>query len=201
MKPYHNVMIAIPTRGTIQIALLPSLINWIQNGAAIVIETAPLVDNARNKLVRVFLDSDKEYLLFIDSDIIPDNDSLQRLIGHDKDIISGVHNVIQGYDNGVPIIIPSVSKTFKRQGQGIERTLAHHGTGLQQVEGTATSFLLIKRKVFDEWKSPWFMYEWNEGHTDFIGEDYWFCLEAQKRGFEVWADMDLLVRHVKEAIV
>lgn len=202
MKPYSKVMVAIPTRSHIQIGLLTALIDWIQNGAALVLETAILIDNARNKLTRVFLNSDKDYLLFVDSDIAPPPEALQRLIDHDKDVITGYHNVVHEYKDGLPVIIPSSSEVLEVNADNtINRKLCERNKGLVQVQGAATSFMLIKRKVFKDWKRPWFKMLWNEEHTNFIGEDYWFCIEARKRGFEVWTDTDLEVKHVKEMML
>ena len=196
------MMIAIPTRGNITIGLLPALFQWKEKGATIVMETAILIDNARNRLTKSFLDSDKEYLLFIDSDMQPNVDSIDRLLKHNKDIISGLHHVIHGYEDGLPIVIPSSSTTMDIKEDGkITRTIAKEGTGLQKVEGLATSFLLIHRKVFKDWNRPWFKIKWNEDYTDFLGEDYWFCVEARKRGFDVWTDTDVIIPHVKEVVL
>lgn len=196
-------MIAIPSRSHIQIGLLPALFDWKENGATIVIETAILIDNARNRLTQSFVDSDKEYLLFIDSDIVPSSDALRRLIDHDKDIVSGYHNIVHEYnEKGEANIIPSSSKIITENSNGvIDRILINRNEGLVKVEGVATSFLLIKRKVFKDWKRPWFKMKWNDDYTNFIGEDYYFCIEARKRGFEIYTDSGLLVRHVKEIIL
>ena len=202
MKPYSNILISIPTRSSIKIGLLPALFDWKDKGASIAIETAILIDNARNKSVQTFLSSNKEYLLFVDSDIEPDTNALQTLLDHDKDIITATHNLVYGYDKGQPMIASGCCTTLTiKEDESFERIMTRNNTGLQKVEGAATSFMLIKRKVFDNWKCPWFKIAWNSTYTDFLGEDYWFCVEARKRGFEVWTDTDLLVKHAKEIVL
>ncbi|GAI93114.1 unnamed protein product, partial [marine sediment metagenome] len=56
-------------------------------------------------------------------------------------------------------------------------------------EGGA-GFLLVKREVFEKLPYPWFSFE--KG-----GEDLYFCDKARENGFEIWADMSVLLGHLR----
>lgn len=204
MKPLQDVFVAVPTRSQINIELVPPLIYWLRQGADFYFDCSTLIENARNSCVRAFLKSDKKYLAFVDSDMIPYNESLEQLMKHGRSIISGLHHAVYSYDRNTkaPTIGTSsfISMNKKADGQ-IERTLVQATTGMHKVQGASTAFLIISRKVFENWKSPWFKMDWNEDYTDFIGEDYWFCLEAQRRGFEVWTDSNVFIKHAKQVII
>jgi cellulose synthase/poly-beta-1,6-N-acetylglucosamine synthase-like glycosyltransferase len=198
-----EVFVAIPTRSQINVELVPPLVKWLRDGASFYFDCSTLIDNARNQCVRAFLKSDKNYLCFVDSDMLPPGDSIERLLKHKKDIISGLHHAIYKYDeNQAPTIGTSsfVSMVTKEDGQ-IERNLVFKDTGLQKVQGASTAFLLIHRNVFKDWTSPWFKFQWDAEHKDFIGEDYWFCLEAQRRGFEIFTDANVFIKHSKQVII
>ena len=51
-----------------------------------------LITRARNELARMFLDDEKfTHLMFIDSDIYFEHDSVDRLYSHDKSIVCGLY--------------------------------------------------------------------------------------------------------------
>jgi hypothetical protein len=49
--------------------------------------------------------------------------------------------------------------------------------------------------VFDKLKRPWF---WFGDADNQIGEDLFFCREAQKAGFEIWGDPNMAISHIGE---
>lgn len=203
MSKLSSVFIALPTKHQLNVELLPPLIHWIREGAAFYFDCSTLIDNARNSCVRAFLKSGMEYMLFVDSDMLPPKDSLERLLKHNRAIISGIHHAVYKYDDRQNPIIgtSSFTKMEKKENGQTERTLVQLNTGLHKVIGASTAFLLIHKSIFKDWKAPWFRFEWNADYTDYIGEDYWFCMEAARRGFEIYTDSDVFIKHAKQVII
>ena len=94
------------------------------------------VDDARNFLVREFLEGDCTDLLFIDADEGWSGVELARLAQHDCDVIAGVLPRKADDDQGYPVrMFPGPIKTDNR--------------GLIEVEGVGTGFMKIRRSVLE----------------------------------------------------
>jgi hypothetical protein len=198
----NNLLIAIPTKDNIVAGLVPKLIKWAKMGASIMIfESSPLVDYARNKIVRHFLTTDKEYLLFIDSDTIPEIDGPERLLAHKKEVVSGLYNlVMNGKDSLVSrpscftLVLPGKSLT--------DAVPVQPKTGLQRVVIASGGYLLIHRSVFSLVKKPWFEYEYLDAvHDAYKGEDVVFSNRVEKAGIQIWCDTDVLAGHHKQFVI
>ena len=50
-----------------------------------------LITRARNELARIFLESQHDYLMFIDADIGFDGESILQLMAADKDVTRGIY--------------------------------------------------------------------------------------------------------------
>lgn len=188
-KPLHNILIMIPAKdnNSVSVQLIPRLIKWKEMGAEINIITGFLVDFARNQAVRRLLEGKKKYILFVDSDTIPEIDAPQKLLKANKDVVGGIYNlVVDGGIHGEIKIKPSADVV---------------GYDLQKVERIATGILLIKRDVFNKIKEPWFEFVWDEKHTKYIGEDYSFCDKAKQAGIEIWCDPTVIAKHSKTLLI
>ena len=135
---------------------------------------------ARNKLVRVALESRADYVFFMDDDLVFPADALERLVAHDKDIIGPV------YCQRNP---PHVTL-----GNPLDADV-HFGLGkMNYIPG---GLMLMKIRIFSKMKPPWFKFKWRsdkatkDNPDGTIGEDVGFCWHAREKGFEVWCDYDL----------
>jgi GT2 family glycosyltransferase len=144
---------------------------------------APLgiyIADLRNKAVKAAQAAGASHLLFLDSDMRFPEDTLDRLLAHNLDIVAA--NYVQrtmsewcvARIDGVPV-----------QSQG--------RTGLEAVDTTGTGVMLITMSVFDDMPQPWF----DTPNFPFTGEDVYFCQQARSGGYDVWIDHDLSqdVRH------
>jgi len=158
---------------------------------------------ARNQLVRMFLESGCDDLLFIDADLGFKGDAAWKVLEPDKDIVCGLY-------------------PFKTDAGGFPaRYIIEHGdrirsvNGLIQMDGAPTGFMRIKRSVIERMiaKFPEREYvthsgakEWDlfpcervkrpDGKQDWFGEDYRFCHLAKEAGCEVWVVPNLEFQHV-----
>lgn len=160
------------------------------------------VDDARNFLVQMFLESGAPFMVFIDDDVGWDGESLARLIlRKDADIVGGAYPLKQGTED-YPIRI------FKDR-----PTLQAREDGLLEVEGVPTGFMRISREVIeavrDKRKHMTFVpKEGKDGDSRLTvvfermmvdgkrwSGDLNFCREARGLGFKVWVDPEMRFTH------
>ena len=201
-KPLKDVFIAIPTNQGVVAGLVPKLIKWASQGAEVcVLVSMPLVDLARNKAVKAFLASKKNYLLFIDSDTVPEVDGPIRLKKVKKQVSAGVYNLLMG-DKGQAVIRPSCF-TLAIEGRPLtEGVPIIPDTGIQKVTIASTGFLMIHRSVFETIPQPWFEYRWlDPQHDVFNGEDIDFCHKLEKAGIPIYCDTGAKALHYKSLFI
>jgi hypothetical protein len=129
------------------------------------------------------------HLLFLDSDMSFPPDTLDRLIAHDKDIVAAnyvmkehpARPVSTGLDDMRCSSIIIDEKTF----------VATPKRGLESVKAVGFGCCLIRTNVIRSLPQPWFDMRWSDEYQAFQGEDASFCMNAIKRGFQVFIDHDL----------
>ncbi len=146
----------------------------------------------RNRAAAHFLATDCAYLLFIDSDIIFNRAHIDTLMENSDAIVGGIYCLkqeevkpcLQTLPGGGPIAVG----------------------GVAEVRRIGTGFLRIAREVFERLKSPAIEYvnhgrrEWDffrSGVVDgeWLSEDWYFCDDARKAGFNVMCDTRVQVGH------
>lgn len=210
-----HVYIATPSYGAPAYWYLHSLVSTIpaleRAGHTIqwkVYEGCCYVHLARNQLVRDFLVSEADELLFIDADIGWKPEDMIRLVSHDKPIVGAAAPFRIG-EYGFPVhAIPAPSGC----------PLVEKGTGLVLVDVLPTAVMKIKRQVFMDLaakkKAPlriqynrktgeelqrylqYFDFEQDENLCIEYGEDVSFCRKWLSIGGELWVDPDITLKHV-----
>ena len=95
------------------------------------------------------------------------------------------------YDKGINMPFPVAVRKDK---EGLYKHYA--GSGIDWVDATGASFLLIKRKVLEKIERP-FYFSYHKNGLASAGEDFNFCEQVKKEGFEVWVDFNHLCGHKK----
>lgn len=155
------------------------------------------VDDSRNRLVRDFLETDCEQLVFLDSDVFWLDADLDRLIRHDRDIVAGIY--------------PLKSEQEDYPVRPLPGDRVADDAGLVEVEGVPTGFLKIKRRVLetlwaqvphhrskeDAWgrKEIGVIFERTLNGNSRRGGDYEFCRKARKAGFRIYVDPMMQLGH------
>ena len=149
------------------------------------------VHQSRQDMTDRFLETDADYMLWIDDDNIPPEDGLIRLIENKKDIIGGL------YFKRRPPYEPLIMMK-RRQGIGSERRADIYRKNTSKpfkVHSTGFGFILIKREVLEMMRAM------RVAHFSMkvgLGEDIWFCVQAQGAGFDIWIDPNVEVGHLGE---
>jgi len=145
---------------------------------------------------------DYDYLIWVDSDIIFTPQQFQRLLSHDKDIVSGVYMMNDG--RSLAAVKDWDEEYFKKNGhfQFLGLTDIEGKEELIEVSYTGMGFMLVKKGVFESMTYPWFKpIEKRIGNmVDFTMEDVAFCLRAKEKGYKILIDPEVRVEHEKKIV-
>lgn len=192
-----SVLIATPTtRGGIEpnyvMSVLASYLYLLTHGVdtQYKIITSSWISSARN---RVVADLDKDFLMFVDSDIIFPADAIKKLLLANKDIIGGLY--YKKGDGNMP-----VAAIIDEDGE--HHCIKEVPDKVFEVDAIGTGFLLIKKTVFDaftaekrkELGDPFNFWTKPDGGED--SEDWSFCRRAKKLGFKIWCDPTIEIGHI-----
>src|SRR6185436_14453639 len=108
-----KLAIAIPTTGSIKTNTFTSVVKMLKRAPfewIVITQTSSVLHESRNILVNRAIKEGCSHLLFIDSDMFFEPDSLERLLSRDKDIVGAIYNTKQ---------LPLIS-TAKKEAEGFE---------------------------------------------------------------------------------
>ena len=144
IKP--SVYIAMPCYDSVKINTMLSVIKLVEqlrySGVKMGINTmkSPLIHQARNYLTSVFLTTEYQYLLFIDSDVEFEPDAVFRMLVAKKDIICTPYRVkSEQLDKHIYTV------EFKDP-----KNIPFLPGGLVELEAGPTGLMLIDRMVFEK---------------------------------------------------
>jgi len=171
------------------------------------------IGTARNSIVREFLNSGFSHLLFLDSDIVLERDTILRLMSHAKPLVSALYFTKGGAMEPAAWFHSKVP--WKRDAPVIKqvepRKFVHTKTnepvkGLVEAELLGMGCVLVERSVFERSEQPWFYYSMadeNMKDEDRISEDFYFCYSKlyKKLGIKPLLDTKAIVGHMTKAIV
>lgn len=161
--------------------------------------------NSQNLIRRKLLEGDYEYLLFVESDLLPDKNLLQRLLNYGKKVVGstyfiGTGNVkvpcifladvaIKGMGATRPLGLTRDPETGENKDYDPEEIKKFIGTGLRQVHGCGFGCTLIKREVLEDIKF------WCDERFDNKHSDVYFYLDMERNNIPVFVDTDHVIPH------
>ena len=159
------------------------------------------VDDSRNRLVRDFLDSSCNQMIFIDADMRFRGQDLYNLIMFDRDVIGGTYPLKQDKE-GYPV-------------RFFDGEIVAEEDGAIEVEAVPTGFLKIKREVFEKLAdiSPGFkskddrlearkiplIFERLLDGSQRWGGDYAFCKKWRDIGGKIYLAPDFVFGHIGDS--
>jgi len=154
-----------------------------------------LITMARNQLVGMFLESDADKMIFVDSDVSWEPGAIIQLASHNQDFVGGAYRLketAEAYPVG----------WLKPDGELWAQD------GLLEVEYLPGGFLCLSRAVFARLKVAYpsrsYRHMAFDGHAYFdapfkdgrlYGEDSAFCALWRAIGGKVWLDPELTLTH------
>ena len=208
----QHVFMAIPTYGDIKAGCVSSLSAVQHNlvkrkisGDVVILSGNCHVDDARNDLCAMFIQSEATHLMFIDADIMFSADSVGYLLSLEEDIAAGVYP-FKNDDEDYPVLL-------EKPGQP-----KYDDRGLVRVKGVPGGFMCISRAVIEKLalknknKGVWpsksdhklpvveiFHRSIEQGRSRRSG-DYEFCSKAERAGFKIWVAPNLSFSHIGDKI-
>jgi len=188
-KKEPKVVIAVPVADAsfMKARTAASICHTIIGSGGIVIDMLLRIScdivSSRTWLVLEAIKNGATHILFVDSDMTFPEDTLIRLLSHEKPIVGVEYNKRE-----FPLKL--VSEALDERSETALYKAKHVGTGM----------LLIDLTVFPKLKGPWFNFGRDGQGALAMGEDVWFCNTARDAGFDVWVDPTIKMGHCGEYI-
>lgn len=154
------------------------------------------IDAARNDIVREFLKSSSEALLFLDADMRHPADLPERLLRHDVDVVTGLY-FMRRWPYQATAMVAHPTQPGVNQYKAV-----HVGRGLQPIDVGGAGCLLIRRHVLEAIAAAggenWFRYQRDPKppHEFTVSEDFAFYQQAAACGYQPYCDFDTVSTHV-----
>lgn len=152
------------------------------------------IASLQNAMVRTFLQSDFEWFWLLNDDQPYPQDTLLRLLSHNKDIV-------------VPLCLmksaPHAPLIYDKPGKN-DVTPPHHflrrgERGLIPIYASGGGGMLVHRRVFEAIPDPWWTVHGkmdDKGIWGQTSEDFDFCDRVAEAGFQLYCDLDCSVLHI-----
>jgi len=212
MNTKPSVYIAMPCYDSVKINTMLSVIKLVQelgrSGIQVGINTvqSPLVHQARNYLTSVFLTTEYQYMLFVDSDVEFEPEAVLKMLVPKKEIVCTPYRVKK----------PQLDKHVYTVEFKNPKHIPFLAGGLVEIEAGPTGLMLIDRQVFEkiiknnpnlkiinkatpkadkshEFYYNFFDFGFNKGYA--TGEDVSFCRLARGNGFKIYANIESTTQH------
>lgn len=153
------------------------------------------IENNRNYIVKRFLETDHDYLMMLDNDIIPAK-NIFNLVDFDKDIIGGLCFAYKK-DKIVPLALKRIPEEEREDVEWKYRVWKEEDAdGLTEVDAIGTGHIIIARRVLEHPKmKPAFVNYYDKDGLRIEGLDLSFCRRAQELGFKIFCHFDYPCGH------
>lgn len=215
----RSVSIAVPCAQVVEPKTLQSMMALVNHSAKhdisivdIGITERALIDDARNCLVETFLKSPTEWMFWMDSDMVFPEDTLVKLFklveSKNAKMATGIYYQRKGLN--YPVLWSrgeELEETGTKTGLNSPRSKTNKYVGTFvfphhekkepfKVHSAGFGCVLVHRSVFEIMSRPWFQFIKGQ-----CSEDFYFFVNAQELGFELWAEPTIDLGHLGDAPV
>jgi hypothetical protein len=151
--------------------------------------------NAQNVIRDKVLSEGYDYLLFVESDLIPPRDIIQRLLVHNELCVGCMYYIGYDYSKDQPPRPCLFTVNKKDNGELETKNLSPQegwsffGHGLVKLHGFGFGTTLINRKLIEKFKF-WFTLDTPVKHSDVL----WY-MDLHNNGYSAYVDTDLVIPH------
>ena len=139
----------------------------------------------RDQYVRRFLETDAADVLFLEGDIVPPDDVVDRLMKVAAPVVTAVYP--RWHDDRLTTNVQAVSDR-----DWSDRVPAR----VFPVRRCALGCVLIRREAFERLPSPWFLATLSGER--FVDDDEWFCTAVRKAGMPILCDGTVVATSVRQ---
>ena len=151
------------------------------------------INENRNQIANHAIELGAEWIWYVDDDHCFHPDTLERLLAHRVDIVSGI------YVKRVSPFLPVLYDKADESGELIKHTFTSQDVGLKPVLAVGAGCLLVNTRVHKALGTPYWRFSYNS-QGGLNGEDIDFCQRARAHGFTIWCDMDAPIGHYITAV-
>lgn len=143
-----------------------------------------MLPRSRHEAIQDALMQNCTHLLFVDTDQTFPPDICHKLMAHKKPVMAA---------NIAVKLIPSFP-TARGRGPtafGVPITSDPWKHGIEKVWRVGAGIMLIDLAIMEKIQKPWFEIRWNAEEEQHVGEDWFFCEQVEKAGFDIFIDHDV----------
>lgn len=193
-----KTFIAVPSMDSVPAIFAQSLSMLEKVGDCVIgFQVGSLVYNSRNQLARRAIEMGSDYILWLDSDMMFEPDTLKRMTNimgeKDLDILSGIY--FRRCEPYTPVLCDKLSIS---EGGCDHHNLEEVPEGLFEVEGIGFGCVLMKTDVVFDVLAR-FHDAFSPIHA--VGEDLSFCWRARECGYKIFADSSIQLGHCGHTII
>lgn len=118
------------------------------------------------------------HIMFVGSDVLPRHNTLDRLLGLDKDIVTGVYHIVNRNN---------VTWSVSRDDMFTPVKLDELPNNPFKIKSCRFGVILIKFEVFQKLQWPYWKNVFIPGGIE-MAEDVYFCKKVGDAGFDIWCD-------------
>lgn len=162
-------------------------------------QVGSLVYESRNDLAKYAVQSEADYVLWLDSDMMFEPELLEKMMAtlqeHDLDILTGIY--YRRRHPFSPVLMKKLSIAENNFCE-YENFNAYPEDGIFEVEGIGFGCVLMKSDVLMDIKATY-----NDWFSPFgrVGEDLSFCWRARQTGHKIYADPSIQLGHCGQQII
>ena len=179
-----KVLVAVPCMATIPIDTVRSLMALQHNGG-VVFRSGSVIHESREEIAKDAIEDGYDYIMWFDSDMIFEPDTLYRLMQSKKDIVSGVY-FKRTFPYQPVLYTPEEDKLRVYEDYPLDKPFEIGACGF----GCVLTKVSVIKEVMDKFGGAFFPI----GGT--IGEDISFCIRARKAGYKVYCDPSVKCGHI-----
>lgn len=181
-----RILIGVPCMDMMHSRFVESLFRMhTPENTTIMFAMNSLIYDARDSLAREAIEGGYDYLCFIDSDMVFEQDALMKLLARNVDIVTGLY--FQRKNSHTPCIFSEVEP------YSIQYEKEFKKADFFETEAFGTGFCLISvDSLKDTFEQTGYLFQPAHG----MGEDLSFCKRAKAVGYKLWVDTTVRLGHI-----
>lgn len=187
----HKICLAIPCVGTVRIETLMSVVGMMAqtpHDIYFAYREGAYIEQNRARLIQIAVEQGCDKLFFLDSDIVCEPQTINKLLASGKNFIGAAYN-----NRSLPLF--SNVKMADETGKLI--AMEKLPKGVFKCAGVPTGAMLIDIPTTLKLSHPWFDLTYKEDGSLELGEDIYFCQKLQQElGEEIWCDSTIQIGHI-----
>ena len=209
-----RILIAVPTFETIYPDTYKSIWDLDKDGHEVLFDSVRGYDvaTARNRIARLAMDLETDYVLSVDNDVTLPENALKNLLENDKDVCVGYYahrdkdNLYRGR-TCICKLKDEEGKEYYHYPLASEYTaeelleMKNAGVNAFEIHGGGMGCALVKTSVFKRLEYPW--YDWvnyGDKNRGMLSEDLFFCVLCRSNGIPIYADARVGCGHLMRRV-